>query len=131
MKLALSLSGFALLSIVAVVSLLLSFGAPHAFGSAPSGLQTDARNSTTTNYTITNSSQTLVATSTCTARTISTSASAVMLTFSDYAGQAPTGSFGILQPASTTVTYDSGQYGCGLVKGFSFASQLITVLETK
>lgn len=54
-----------------------------------------------------------------------------MLTFSDYAGQTPTGLYGHLQAASTTVAYDSGLYGCGLMKVYSFATQQITVSETR
>ena len=73
----------------------------------------------------------LIATSSCSARIITTGASAVMLTFSDYSGQAPTGSFGHWQAASTTVAYDSGQYGCGLVKGFSYTAQLMTLTDVR
>lgn len=86
---------------------------------------------TTSNPTVTTTAGTLFATSTCVSRIVTTSASAVMLTFSDYAGQTPTGSFGHLQPASTTVVYDSGQFGCGRVQVYSFATQLITVSESR
>jgi hypothetical protein len=55
-----------------------------------------------------------------------------MLTFNDYAGQTPTGAFGHLQAASTTVVYDSGLYGCGAVKIYGFdANSVITVTETR
>lgn len=101
----------------------------HVFGSAPSGLP--ATVATTSNPAVSNTGITLFATSSCSARVITTYASPVMLTFSDYAGQTPTGTFGHLQAASTTVAYDSGQYGCGLVKVFSFAAQSITVTETR
>lgn len=72
---------------------------------------------------------TLVATSTCSA-TIITAQTAIMLTFSDYVGQSPTGLFGVLQAASTTIAYDSGLYGCGLIKAFSYAAQSLTVTRT-
>lgn len=86
---------------------------------------------TTSNPTVTSTAGTLFATTTCSSRIITTSASAIMLTFSDYSGQTPTGSFGHLQAASTTSSYDSGTYGCGLFKVFSFATQLLTVSETR
>lgn len=100
-----------------------------SFSSAPSGLP--ATMATTSQTTLGTTALSLFATSSCAARIISTTGQAIMLTFSDYAGQTPTGSFGVIQSASTTVEYDSGQYGCGLVKGISFASQLITLVETR
>lgn len=70
------------------------------------------------------------ATSTCTSRIITTAAKPVMLTFSDLNGYTPTGAFGHLQAASTTVSYDSGLYGCDAVKIFGFDSNTtITVSE--
>lgn len=87
---------------------------------------------TTSNITVgTSVTAAAIATSSCQARIISTSASPVMLTFSDYAAQTPTGSFGHLQGASTTVAYDSGLYGCGAVKIYSFTTQLITVSDVR
>lgn len=116
----------ALLTIAAV----LAFAVPSsALGSAPSGLQ--ATVATSSNPTVTSSASVVFATSTCAARIISTGASAVMLTFSDNQGKTPTATYGHLQSASTTVAYDSGLYGCGLVKAYSFASQAITVTETR
>lgn len=97
---------------------------------APSGLS--ATVATTSRPVVTTTAGTLFATSTmCAARIISTASSSVMLTFSDYAGQTPTGSFGHFQATSTNVVYDSGQYGCGLVKVWSFATQQVTVTETQ
>jgi hypothetical protein len=86
---------------------------------------------TTSNPTVTTTAAVVFATSTCASRIITTSAAPVMMTFSDYAGQTPTGSFGHLQAASTTVAYDAGVYGCGLVKVFSQGTQVITVTETR
>jgi hypothetical protein len=54
-----------------------------------------------------------------------------MLTFSDYANQTPTGVFGHLQAASTTVVYDSGQFGCDRVKAYSFGASTITITEAE
>lgn len=73
------------------------------------------------------------ATSTCAARIVSTQVMPVMLTFSDITNQSPTGSFGLLQAASTTVAYDASLYGCGLVKivGGGIGATLISVYETR
>lgn len=106
------------------------FNSPYPVSaSAPSGLQ--ASIATTSNPTVTSTAVLVFATSSCAARTISTSASPIMITFSDNQGKVPTGSFGTLQAASTTVTYDSGQFGCGAVKIYSFTSQVITVAEAR
>lgn len=66
----------------------------------------------------------------CASRIISTTNKPVMITFDQTNGATPTGIFGILQNASTTVAYDSVLYGCGAVKmyGFDSASN-VTVLE--
>lgn len=70
---------------------------------------------------------TLMATSSCTARIITTYGNPIMLTFSDYLNQSPTATFGHLQAASTTVVYDAGEVGCGLVKAYGYtASTSIT-----
>ncbi len=71
------------------------------------------------------------ATSSCAARIITTYASPIMLTFDATSGQLPTGVFGFLQPASTTVAYDAGLYGCGLVTAYSFTAQTITVSDAR
>lgn len=65
---------------------------------------------------------TIIATTSCTARIITTYANPVMLTFSDVLGQSPSGTFGHLQPASTTVVYDAGEYGCGKVKAYGYTA---------
>lgn len=100
-------------------------------GAAPAGIPATVATSSQAT-TAANAALTLVATSTnCVARVISTRASAVMLTFSDYAGQTPTGTFGHLQTASSTVVYDSSIYGCGLIKVYSYTADTITVTETR
>lgn len=124
-----SIGSLILLALLATLCVFVSFHTPIVKGSAPSGLT--ARIATTSNPTVTSTAGTLIATTTnCAARVISTTGSAVMLTFSDYIGQTPTASFGYVQPASTTVAYDAGIYGCGLVKVYSFATQVVTVSET-
>lgn len=74
---------------------------------------------------------TVFATSTCGGRVISTTASAIMITFSDNQGAVPSGTFGTLQAASTTVAYSNSIYGCGAYKVYSFASGPITVVESR
>jgi len=75
---------------------------------------------------------TLFASSTaCTSRIVTTYAQPIMLTFSDVTGQTPTGTFGAIQAASTTVTYDAEIYGCDRVKAYSYGSQTITIQENR
>lgn len=104
-------------------------GSDKASASAPSGLQ--ATVATSTELAVSGTASTLISTSTCSARIISTRGNAIMLTFSDYANHTPTATFGHLQSASTTVVYDSGQYGCGKVKAYSYGTETITVTETR
>lgn len=121
-----------LAGLIFVTALLIMLnGAYKVSASAPSGLQGTVATSSVSGVGTT--VVTLIATTTgsCSARIISTKTSAIMLTFSDYAGQAPTGTFGHVQPASTTVAYDSGLYGCGLVKAFGFAADTVTITEVR
>jgi hypothetical protein len=117
----------ALVALFVIASFLL-LGSASVSASAPSGLP--ATIATSSNPTVTTSAALVFATSTaCASRVITTYASPVMITFTDRIGQTPTGTFGHLQPASSTVAYDSGLYGCGAVKIYSFATQAITVSE--
>lgn len=99
----------------------------NALGSAPTGLS--ATIATSTNPTVGTTALTVFATSSCAARIITTVASPIMITFSD--AFTPTATYGHLQAASTTVVYDSGQYGCGSVKVYSFVSSAISVSESR
>ena len=75
---------------------------------------------------------TIIATSSCTARIISTTGvSGITLTFTDNQGAVPTSITGFYQAASTTVAYDSALYGCGAVKAFSGIAQTITVSDAR
>lgn len=124
--------------ILTAVSVLLTAGiigiyfasqAYKAHASAPSGLP--ATVATTSQQALTTTASLVFATSTCAARVVSTTGtSGIMLGFSDKQGFVPTGNVGHWQPASTTVAYDSGQYGCGAVRIYSFVAQTITVSET-
>lgn len=127
--------GLGIASILAIGLLvfgIMSFQAKTVKAGAPSGLP--ATMATTSSVIVgPGNAMTLFATSTaCATRVISTVAQPIMLTFTDNAGQSPTGIFGHLQAASTTVDYDSGLYGCGLVKAYGFvASTTITISESR
>ncbi|MBR1146682.1 hypothetical protein [Bradyrhizobium sp. AUGA SZCCT0431] len=97
-------------------------------GAAPAGLR--ATVGTTTNLTVSTTAFKAFGTTTCASRKITTGASPIMITFTEKFGQTPTGSFGHLQAASTTVDYDGGVNGCDALKIYSYATQLITVTET-
>lgn len=102
------------------------------FGSADNGLAATVASSTA--EVVSTTATNIAATSTnCASRVITTTSQAVMLTLSDYAGQTPTQTFGHYQAASTTVAYDGGLYGCGLIKAISGggASSNVTVTVTK
>jgi len=113
--------------LVGLAALMVNLQAPGPTLGFQQGL--DAIVATTSNPTITTTGVTLFATSSCSGRTITTVASPIMLTFSDRINQTPTGLFGHLQAASTTITYPAEQYGCGLFKAFGFVSSAITVTE--
>jgi hypothetical protein len=74
----------------------------------------------------------LFATSTsCSSRIISTQASEIRLTFSDFQGIRPTQIFGHAQGASTTEAYDAELYGCNAVYAFLYGSTTLTLTETR
>jgi hypothetical protein len=98
-------------------------------GSAPSGLP--ATIATSSKITVTTTPILVFATSSCASRIITTTASPIMISFSDDPAVVLTGQYGHLQGASTTVAYDSGQYGCNNTRIYSFASGAITVSESR
>ena len=116
--------------VVVLVGLALVFtGAVPGLGSAPSGLP--ATVATTSAPTVGNTALRIFATSSCSARIITTYASSIMLTFTDKDGDVPSAILGHLQPASTTVAYDSGLYGCNTVRAYGFVSTAIWVSESR
>jgi hypothetical protein len=121
------IAGFLLAGFL-VLSLSLS-GGQNVSASAPSGLPSIVATSSVS--AVSRTAISLFATSSCSARIITTAADPIMLTFSDYAAQTPSATYGHFQGASTTVAYDSGLYGCGLVKAYSFNGQDITLTETR
>lgn len=67
----------------------------------------------------------------CAARIISTASSSIKITFSDRMALYPSDARGHWQSASTTVVYDSGQFGCDTVRVYSYTAQPVTILETR
>lgn len=120
---------YVLFALIAALIIFSNVLAPRSLAGAPSGLP--ATVATSSNPTVTTTAALVFATSSCAARIITTVASPIMITFSDNQGKVPTALYGHLQPASTTVAYDSGIYGCGAVRVYSFASSAISVTETR
>ena len=119
-----------ILVIAAVLSLTyFALSSPKASASGQPGLIVGV--ATSSNPTLTTTAGILFATSTCSARIVTTVASPIMLTFSDFIGQTPTALFGHLQAASTTIVYDAEKYGCGSFKAYSFTTATVTVTETR
>jgi hypothetical protein len=96
---------------------------------APTGLQ--ATIATTSVESVTTTPILVFATSTCAARTISTTASPIMITFSDNQSFQPSGIQGFLQAASTTASYNGGLTGCGAMRIYSFVASTISVTESR
>jgi hypothetical protein len=119
----------ALLLTAVIAVLFASKNTEPAHASAPSGLPSTI--ATTSVPAVTTTAALVFATSSCAARVITTTASPIMIGFSDVQGFVPTGVQGHLQAASTTVSYDSGLYGCGAVRIYSFVAQSITVSESR
>lgn len=121
-----------LLGIVVLLSALYLLSTTRAHAEAPSGLY--ATVATTSVFTVNTTASLVFATTTgggCAARTISTTASPIMIGFSDNQGFVPSALQGFLQAASTTVIYNGGLYGCGAVRVYSFVAGAITVMETR
>jgi len=108
---------------------------PTVLKGAPSGTMTIVASSTKKIIVGPGNATTLFSVnSSCTSRKITTYANPIMLTFATSTDLdqtvEPTGSFGHLQAASTTVDYDSGTNGCGVWQAFGFgASTTISISE--
>ena len=106
--------------------------APHSNASSAPGLGATVSSSTLEN--LSGGGENIIqatSTYTCAARIISTEGSAIMLTFTQAAGQNPTGALGTWQAASTTVAYDSGLYGCNAISAYSYTAQNLMVTVTQ
>ena len=114
--------------ILAGIALVLFFRSPVSLTGAPPGLESTL--ATSTRFTVTGAVLTLVASSTnCSSRVITTGANAINLSFSDIQGDRLTGFNGHWQAASTTVSYDGGLYGCGLIRVRGDGTSLITISQ--
>ena len=131
------LTGLAIIiGMIALTAMLLT---QRAYGEAPSGLK--AAFATTSTATVGPQKPNVASTTVtvfgnetnCSARVISTVGTPIMLLFSNAMISSttanPTALYGHTQAASTTVVYDSGQFGCGYVSAYAFSSTTITVSE--
>lgn len=67
----------------------------------------------------------------CAGRVISTTGQGIMLSFASMSSTSLTQANGFYQPASTTVAYNGGLYGCGYMTARGIgASSTITIMET-
>lgn len=108
----------------------LAFNSSPVIGSAPSGLKATMATSSTIQVGPGNNITLFIAKANCSSRVISTVSKALMLSFDDMASSSLSALNGHQQAASTTIAYDSGIYGCGLVNARSFdASTTITISE--
>lgn len=67
---------------------------------------------------------------TCHSRVVTTTGSNIMISFDDVSGFGSTSLssvVGHIQNASTTVSYDSGEFGCGLMTAYGVSSSTITI----
>lgn len=101
---------------------------PVAFGAANEVQATIATSST---LTLSTTPILIFATSSCGTRIISTTASPIMLIFTDAQGDVPSGQVGVLQGASTTANYSNGTYGCAAVRAYSFTTSTIRAIESR
>ena len=122
------LAGIALVAVFGLGQYFASVNQANA--SAPSGLQATIATSSFQGVVI-NTAELVFATSSCSSRTITTGDTNVRLVFSDVLGQRPTGTNGHLQVASTTVTYDSGLYGCDAVWVYPYGTATLTLTEAR
>lgn len=118
------------IAVLAILLLGVYLSGPKADASSFPGVASSI--ATTSPISVTPTALVVFATSSCAARIISTTvAGGIMIGFSDNQGFVPSALTGFWQAASTTVTYDSGQYGCGAVRVYSGTPQTITVSESR
>lgn len=129
---------FAFVAMLATIISIVSFGPMFAGATAPAGL--NAQVSTSTQVTVGPQANTAMPFGTlgagesrwqCAARVISTGQQAIMISFASISSTTLSTTNGFWQPASTTVAYDGGIYGCDYmtIRGLT-ASSSINVMET-
>ena len=128
------LASTAILSLIAVSAWYLAIHM-DVFGSSPGDVATTI--ATSTNFIVVKASRQLFATSTCSARIISTVGEDITILFGTQLGNVPSATLGHVQFASTTVTYPAENFGCGTWNVFgqsipaSPALTSITITETQ
>ena len=107
---------YIVIGVLAVIVLVWIFKSPVPLTGAPPGLESTL--ATSTKFAVVQGTVlTLVSTSTtCSSRVITAGTNPISLTFSNMQGDRLTGFVGHWQAASTTVSYDGGIYGCGLIR---------------
>ena len=129
--------GFLGVTVLALVfALWVMSSTQNAQATAPQGMRSLVASSTVKVIVGTASPTTIFVGSSCAGRAITTVAQPIMFTIATSTDLdqtvEPTGIFGHLQAASTTVMYDSGTWGCDVWQAFGFnASTTITVTEFK
>ena len=123
------------IALVLTIVYLLGTQVPHSFAGAPPGIPTSIAFATTTAVGPQQNRQ-IFAASNCNSRIISTVASPIMIIFADpsngdLASTTLNGVKGSVQAASTTVAYDSEQYGCARWFAYGFSSTTITTVSTR
>lgn len=101
---------------------------PVSVGSALDGGASTSVGTSTDFAVVGNTVYSLIGTSTCTGRTITTGP-AVSLQFGDEQGDRLTGFVGHWQAASTTITYGSENQGCGKIRIRSEATGIIRITD--
>ena len=126
------------LAILSIASVFLFGMFPrNASASAPAGLQAQVATSSTVavgpqNNMIIAGTTTRETNYTCAARIVTTDVQPIRVSFASLSSTTLSTSVGALQPASTTVAYDGGLYGCGLMTARGlYSSTTITVTETR
>lgn len=116
------------IALIGLLTYWVSLQIPLTFSSAPSGLPAQNLPATSTVLTLSADTATTLfeARRSCNARSISTGAQNLKISFSS---TTPNSFIGSVQLSSTTVAYDSGLYGCGQWRGFATASTTIDLNE--
>jgi len=120
--------GIILVAILMLTSALFSKAPEISVGSAVDGVNAVAFTTASSSVGIYTASTLFASSTTCTSRVISTNQGAINLSFDP--NFTPTATAGYAQPASTTVAYDSGIYGCGITKAYAIiATSTVTYGE--
>jgi hypothetical protein len=115
-------------AVIVLIATILQFR--PALAAAPNGLRAVLATTSTQIVGPQSINKLFSADNTCNSRVITTYANPIMLSFDALSSTSPSGINGHLQPASTTVAYDSALYGCGLWSAWGFtASTSPTISE--